>query len=541
MQKRQNLFDVMAVTAIAFLLFCMFFPLNILNPYNLNWLLVGTDNGENILGSYAWWAEPGHGLRLYNSKLNAPDGVPLLFTDSNPLWTLLMAPIAYIIGPDVQFLGLWMLLCIVLQGIFAWLLLKPYAPSRVALILGTMIMMLLPTLYNRYIHVNLMAHWTILFALWLFISPSRAANVRYWALLLGLTTLIHNYLLLMVAAIWASAVMERFITAPDMKCRAKLVAASCVPAAVVVALILWLDIGGEYPTTNTYGNFMLPLDSLWNPSNQAFSTFLPAFPYRKELEAFQYLGVGILALVVSMPFILWKVPAPKGQDSSVSLKRLLWLIPACAVLLMLAMTHRLNFAGQIIYTIPVTQAVIDVLDPVRASARLFWPIAYILVLLALVSTFRLKRARLFLIFAIMFQLVDMIGMARAIRAELAMDANKTGWQRTSDPRWETAISDAKDIIFVPTDETKDLALFQEVSWRAIGKQIPVRQVYAARMDRRTAERLNSEFALFQSGQLEPSRLYVLLPGARVPESGKERLAVLNGVPVLMPVSTNPKN
>ena len=44
----------------------------------------------------------------------------------------------------------------------------PYAPA-----LGAAAD-LLPSMFNRYVHVNLMAHWLILWALWLFVDARRA-------------------------------------------------------------------------------------------------------------------------------------------------------------------------------------------------------------------------------------------------------------------------------------------------------------------------------------------------------------------------------
>ncbi|MFX8790056.1 DUF6311 domain-containing protein, partial [Acinetobacter baumannii] len=78
---------------------------------------------------------------------NAPEGVPLLFTDSNPLIGLLTHPLARLLPADAQFVGWWFLLCLALQAWFAHALLRRHAPGGLALWAGTALLCLLPTLF----------------------------------------------------------------------------------------------------------------------------------------------------------------------------------------------------------------------------------------------------------------------------------------------------------------------------------------------------------------------------------------------------------
>ena len=124
--------DVALTIIVAAALFLYFFTPAILDVRNVGWLLRGTDNGENALGLHAWLADP-HRHGFTTGLLNAPDGVTLLFTDSNPLLAMIVGPVARAVGGDLQFVGWWYLLCLVLQLVFARLLLEPYAPGRLTL------------------------------------------------------------------------------------------------------------------------------------------------------------------------------------------------------------------------------------------------------------------------------------------------------------------------------------------------------------------------------------------------------------------------
>jgi hypothetical protein len=514
------------------LLFLLVFPAGALRVDNPGWLIRGSDNGENALGLHAWLHDPAATLRPHTTLLNAPEGVPLLFTDSNPLLALAAAPVARLLPTDAQLVGPWILLCFVMQLGFAYLLLRPHAPNRLALVAGALLLAALPTLFNRFIHANLMAHWLILAALWLFVDPRRAGRHGLWAGLLVATVLVHSYLLVMVAAIWASAMLERFVTRPPE--RARLLGCAILSLALVASAAFWLGAGGSFELTGSYGAFALPLDALWNPGNPSYSTLLPSIPQRqgRGFEGFQYLGAGLLLLLPIAAAIAWR--SPKAEHYS--LARLRWLLPALAMLTLVAVSNYPDAAGQQVARFPLPTVLAPVLDAVRASGRLFWPAAYTLVFAALLMVFRLpaRQAGVVLGVALGIQIVDLSNMWATIRLANAEAATPRLYARTHDPRWDALIAQARDVSFVPADVTRDLLPFQEVAWRAAKLRRPVRTVYAARVGRATAERHVREAADFAAGRLVPGRLYVLIDGATAPAGARtlelDGLTVVQGQP-----------
>ncbi|HEX8553475.1 MAG TPA: DUF6311 domain-containing protein, partial [Sphingomonas sp.] len=429
-----------------------------------------------------------------------------------------------------------------LQVVFARALLRPYAPDALAGWMGALLLCLLPTLYARYIHANLFAHWLLLWAFWLFVAPRRAADWRWWSALLVITALIHNYLLFMVAAIWASALIERWWNLPGQ--RAKLLLGAAITTTAVLLAISTLQVGGGFANTYTYRVFAMPLDALWNPSNTSYSTFLPATEQRlrRAFEGFQYLGVGLLLLTASLPVILRRTP-PEPVIDTVH-RRLLWLVPAGIALTLLAISHEVDWAGRTLFTLPLPQAVVGLLDPLRASGRLFWPVAYGLVFASVLATYRLPRRRAvqLLSAAVLLQLADMATMTVAIRNVTGEASARQTYRLSSDPRWTEVIAGSRDVTFMPPDATLALDLFQEVAWRAVLAGKPVRHVYAARDGRVTLARLGREHADFLAGRLAPDRLYVLFPQAPLPPRADARLRVLDGVRILVPVrSPSPRS
>lgn len=529
---RDRIAPYAVLAALAVALFSAFFHWQILDISNVAWLLRGTDNGENALGLHAWLHDPAPAF-LRTTLLNAPDGTGLLFTDSNPLLSLLAFPFRGLLPADAQVIGWWLLSCLFLQLFFAWKLLRNHAPNEVALWCGVLLLAALPSLFNRYVHVNLMAHWLILWALWRFMDPVRTGENKGWAVLIALTAFVHSYLLVMVGAIWASAMLERLWKAP--KAAPRLIT-ECAAILVMVGGIAW-SIGvfePHWPAGN-YGAFAMPLDALWNPGTGTFSTFLPAIEQRpgRGFEGFQYLGLGLLILLPLAAILAQRLPRP-AIDSSDSLARLKWLVPALVALTLLAISTYPDFAGQPLPRYPLPETLAVALDAVRASGRLFWPVAYVLVFAGIRILYRLepRRAGLALVALAVVQIADLVPMATVIRAQSFDARGAPLYVRTTSPEWDRLIAQAKDVTFIPEDVTKDLSVFQEVAWRAAKAQVPVRTVYAARPSRASSTRLAKESEAFRLGHVEPGRLYILIDREPIPPPLMMQVRPLDGITIL---------
>lgn len=503
----------------------------ILDPVNIGWLLGGTDVGQNALGLAAY-LRAGDWPGTRNALLSGPEGVTLLFTDSNPLLGLLLWPIAPWLPAGVQLIGLWLLVCTVLHALFAWLLVRRAAPDFLSAWLGTALLTLLPTLFSRIVHPNLCAHWLILWALWLFVDQRRARSAGWWALLLGIAALIHAYLLVMVAAIWASAILAALADRPPLRSAIAMLTAHALVAAMVVGLMAVNGaVGGAYVSTGTFGAFPMGIDGLFNPGNPSYTALLPSTPedHGKGYEGFQYLGAGLLLLVVAAIPLLAMARATPDEQGAVN--RLRWLIPAFAVLTLLALGSHIHWQGRTVLILPIPQRLVDLLDPVRAAGRLFWPVAYAIVLVAILAAYRLDRSRatLLLAAALALQIIDIAPMFAAIRTVTATADNAEVYHRTRDSRWPAIIAAASAVEFHPPSVTEDLQLLQEISWRAMLACRPTRFTYAARESDQTRVRLAREVAALALGRIDPHHLYILFDPASLAPALRSRVQILDGI------------
>jgi len=504
---------------------------------NIGWAL-RDDWGTGVTGFNAY-LKSGTWPGTYHPLMMAPEGAHLLLTDSIPLLALLVKPFAWLLpSTGVQLLGWWLLACLVLQAAFAHALVRRYAADFMTAWLGTALLVVLPALFNRYPHPSLCAHWTILWALWVFVDVRRARQAGWWLVVIAIAGLIHSYLLLMVGAIWASALLERLWQRDWRNAAVQVVAAGLVAAVIVT---LHGAIGQGYVPTHTYGAFPMALDALINPAHPGYTALLPTTPddQGRGFEGYQYLGAGLL--VVTIAAIGVRVariaPEPRGP----ALRRLAWLLPAFAVLTLLAITHGVLLHGEVLFKLPLPRAVIDALDPVRASGRLFWPVAYtgLFAAIATIERLKLPTARLILASALMLQIIDIAPMLAAIRADTSEAGQARLYRRATDPRWAALIDSASAVEFQPATDRPDQKLLAEVGWRAMLACRPMRFSYVARWSRTDRDRLASDRAAFVAGRIDPSRLYVLFPGEPVPAPLASRARAIDGVTVIPPTVAAP--
>lgn len=533
--------QMIALIAIPLLAFASWVHPAILDPTNIGWMLRGQDVGVNGLGMAAY-LRTGDWPGTRQTLLAAPEGLTLLFTDSNPLLGLLLWPIAGLLPPGVQLIGWWLLACLMLHTLFAWLLVRRIAPDFVSAWLGTALLTLLPTLFNRLPHANLCAHWLILFGLWIFLDPARARRPGWWAVVLVLAALVHVYLLLMVAALWGSALLAALVERPGWGDRARLLAGHALVAGMIVAVMGLNGVfGGQFLSTGTFGAFPMAIDAIINPANPSFSALLPSTPDRegRGFEGLQYLGAGLLLVIAVAIVTAIRSTGPSQQTGTVH--RLRWLLPAFAVLTLLALGNQVWLHGRPVLFVRLSPALVDALDPLRASGRFFWPVAYTMVFAALATTYRLERARVTMLLgaALMLQLIDGWPMFAALRTLTAAAEDRRDYARTIDPRWQGLVQKASAIEFHPPENFRDLQLMEEISWRAVIACRPTRFLYAARQSRAMQARLAADVRAVAAGRIDPRHLYILFDAAVVAERLRDRIRVIDGVSLIPPSAPAP--
>jgi hypothetical protein len=528
-----------AATLIPVAVFLWFFHWQILVPTNVSWLLAG-DWGASVIG----WS----GLRhddwrwpLGLTKLLAwPSGVPVTYTDSNPLICLLLKPFAGVLPEPFQFTGPWLFGCIVLQFWAAWALLRGAAETRGLRLLGATLLTVVPTLINRMGHANLCAHWTILVALYAFLHVEREGrkDLIYGAVL-TLSALVHPYLLLINAAIWASDVLRRSWRALRAGALAAFGALAVRSAAVALVPMaaLWAvgGLGGFEGAGGGFGYYSMALDALINPGTAGYSRIFPARPQGEGqvFEGFQYLGAGLIALVLVG---LAALGTRAGRERLCRMGWLAWLGPALFVLFALALSDHIRLHDRVVGRLSYDWIPFHLTSTFRSSGRLFWPCAYVLILVSLTLALSLPRrwAWTVSLAALALQLFDLTGFTAAARGMTAEAAAPNGYIRTPSSKWETLIASATVVEFQPPDPHLEQKAFYEIAWRATALRRPVNVMYTARVDPRQKGFEAAGRKRFLQGQLDPRHLYVVTDGCIPAGVDPSRLKLVNRIMVIPP-------
>lgn len=283
---------------IGFLVFAFSLNLHILNPRNVQWLSSG-DEAQHFIGLQFYiqdpWRFPPANMTGYG------DGVPtsVVYTDSIPIVAIPLKWFVRTFGITemVQPFGIFIAVCFVLQGVFAFKLLHFLTKNRGISLLGTILLLISPPLFFRLPgHLSLGAHWLILWAFYLFLKPEALTWKRnaVWIALFGIAAGIHFYLLVMcVAPYGAKLVLEVW----KRRLGWKTLAVYTATLFVCIAIFGWFFgyFVGADSRGGGYGIYKFNLLSFFNPI-EGWSRAIPGFRMAtpEEYEGFAWFGLGIL-------------------------------------------------------------------------------------------------------------------------------------------------------------------------------------------------------------------------------------------------------
>ena len=291
----------------------------ILNPTSRDWLMVG-DSATHYMG----WEFFRHTSLLQwplglNPKLGLDISSSIAFTDSIPLAAFIFKPFNSLLPATFQYLGLWILICFVLQTYLAARLLSHFLTDQIQIALGSVFIALSPVLIYRlvhdgYGHIALVSHFLILGALNLyFIKPLKSL---WWALLFTSTILIQAYFIPMVAAIWIAKLVQylrhdggsRSVAIKHFAAVA-VASISTLIAGGYVALGSNLFTGGSEVTDSSFPYWFrwqpLSLIDIHTSFSGTWSHLLSdQHELRGDVEGFSFLGSGIILLAGLVTLVL---------------------------------------------------------------------------------------------------------------------------------------------------------------------------------------------------------------------------------------------
>lgn len=487
-----------------------------IDPTQLSWLRNDPavyQAGWEFLRNAPWRFPP-----TWIPHLDYPFGISAAYLDVIPVIAVPLKLASHILPNRFQYLGLYAVLCLVLQGYFGARLMSRFTSDKLAIFLGALFFLISPILVMRfYGHFSLCSQWLILAALYSYFRPvgDRPASYLWpFAVFLALSAGITPYFSGMVLGI-AIAALGRLGLGEDRPGTIFLISAA---AALIVCLAGSLYIfgfvrPGSMPSIvgTGYGSYSMNLVGPFNPSGA--SLLLPSFPVfpMQSFEGYDYLGDGIIALA-----ILCLVLRP-------SLAAELWrhkLLPLSIMSLLffvLALSTLVTFEQSVVAKVLLPVSLTGPLAAFRSSGRFFWPVHYLVTLGALVGILSAIKSRFLartaLIVTLTIQFLCVLPIMRSIALESAQTVSTPLISRD----WRMLGRTHSHLVIVPAWQCSHMATPGSTeAWPwfadlAATSRLTLNSVHAARTSA-ASEEYNCRTLLreVRSGRLQPDTAYVLL-------------------------------
>ena len=525
-----------------------------LNPKNLAWL----DTGDLALNHFGWalfrwgpWVNP-IGLNPWAS-LDVPSSI--VFTDSIPLLAIFFKIFSFGLPEPFQYLGIWYLLCFLLQSYFGWKLVGLVLKNPLERFIATGIFVFSPPmLWRLNQHAALAGHFLILAALYFCLKkPSRffLANFLAWLLLLSTAIAVNFYLFIMVAALWASYLLDLH--------RKKLLGLRSLLAEFTLILLIILILSWQL------GYFVIPSNSSsafgFGHEGQKFNLIYffipegwshiwnPQFPIYSH-DSFAWLGWGVIFLLIFGMSGLYK-----KINLSLLIKNHPYFFICLLGLSFFSMSNQISI-GTINWTIPIAHEIERLANLLRSSARLIWPTYYLVLFFAIYAisvTFQRKTRIILMVICLILQLIDtsagwilirkslMIGPATEYRSKQITNLTNTISEPLTDSFWDIAAKKYQKVMRNSlTDWPEKPENWDVIAAYAAKYHLQTNSFYYARGDLKQYQSLNNKLSNSnRSGIFDRDTLYILNDPEAVIVSQNANLNLhllkrINGISVLAP-------
>ncbi len=457
-----------------------------------------------------------------------PVGTNVGFTDSIPLLSIFFKLFSFAIPNDFQYFGIWLFACHLLAAYYTILLCRLFKLNDVMTFIAVIFIAANPVLIYRGLHPALCAHWLLLAFIYVYFLDKDAVKpakiLRYQFVLLMIAALVNPYICFMVLGFSiATAIKHCFYGKTISK---KYFLSYLGISFLSLVLLMYItgimsfsskeDVGVE----GGYGLYGLNLHSLYN--SFGFSEFFKGLRQVRphQYEGYMYLGAGMFFLLfVLLIYAIILFIKRRQENNSFHLKfsliknRSFPLYVLFGLFTLFAISHVVTINDKTLFTVPLPKIFIKLGDIFRASARIFWPVYYIIIFFTIVNIAKSKMKALLktgiLIFALLLQLYD---------TQLIFTYRKLTHGTYKPPidikSWQTLIGRFDEVVMYPPFETSNLENmdYQYFCYLASKEAKPITTGYVARVDNRAVKAYKDSLAgMLEEGRLSPSSLYIVTP------------------------------
>jgi hypothetical protein len=194
--------------------FFLVFGAGILNVENVGWLMKG-DWAQHFIGWHAFRHDSWHMPPGATDALNWPIGTSVVYTDSLPLFSVPLKVLSPLLPQTMQFQGVWFLLSLGLQGLFGYLVVQRLSGHTVPAVVSALLLVLLPSVFQRIAHDTLIAQWIILAAIYVYLEPRSKKSEIFFFIVIAISLLVHFYISFLVLSLWGTWWLQHLLNRED--------------------------------------------------------------------------------------------------------------------------------------------------------------------------------------------------------------------------------------------------------------------------------------------------------------------------------------
>ena len=413
------------------------FPAHFIDGTHAYWLAQTEDVTQYQAGLRAFIHEPWQRPVLRIDSLNWPDGTLATFADIIPLYALVLKVFSPLIDLPFNPYGYWVGLCLLLQAISAWWILRAARINDgIVLVCLTGLLLIFPAWLSRMGHISLLSQWLITFAIALCIQEQqeRKSFVYAWLALGIVSSLINLYLCAMIFCLGLAQSLYFFSRIGVRNSVHAFMIASALGLLVFFTMVWPLPPANGAPD----GGFGLYSLNLLAPfSGEAHNVLhFESASAEQAFEGFNYLGIGGLLLIAGAMLGMgidigvarlikphqrqeYSGDTSSGKEASLFLP-IAWPT-VCALMLMgcYALSNQIFFGKALLYTWSLPSSLSTITGQFRASGRFFWPLGYALLICSVIMIVRVLPRRIahgMVIGALILQTIDLWPQLKKLHA-----------------------------------------------------------------------------------------------------------------------------
>jgi hypothetical protein len=405
-----------------------------LNPLSLDWLFIEPD----LISYYLPWHFYGSSdwslnlFKNFNYGLEVSEN--LFFADNVQLINILLKPIKKILGFNFQYLSFWYLICVTLQGYFAFKIIHHKTKNEVYSFIAGLFFIILPFFLDRlFIHISLGAHWLILWAIYLQIKYTPSQSQKKWSYLIAISFFINiNISLIIVLYLYFYLSFLFFLKKINLSSLFYFYIYFLILIATFLLLCGFFTINMMNFPDFGYGyyksNLLSLIDSKGGINGLSWSTIFSDFKHMPgEEEGFSYLGTSVYLVLFHF----------KLKNNLI--QNYLFYILIILFFLLLSLTNKINFGEYLLIDFTLNKYLFGLFSILRSSGRFIWIPAYLILIFTFFSYYdaikNKKIQTLILIILLCLQLFDqnnaLFNLRSSFQDKTKNNFNSVFWNKIS--------------------------------------------------------------------------------------------------------------